>query len=320
MNSSLAQFWERFKNDHEQIEKIVSESNGPYAGLSLEALYSSPEDLSHVFRHPLITGTFVDLGCGSGFSALLYGTIFPDRSAIGVEIEEARLKRGFEYLRHHPEVKVTLIQGDLLSCALPVAETYFLYFPTGPVLDRILFELYKLNKEFKLLVIESHGDLIKRIELENWLTFTDEVPLNSLRHHPSARIYVRNFSERKESLEVFNHSYQDHYIVIQEKNETWLGRTLGMEWTSGDRFELLSPPRTIFWKDVKKLMLSMEECEEVYFEAIDLWNKGEITLTTADKIYRGFIRKIIISPSFKVEISSGEKVEWDKILKITPGT
>lgn len=319
MKSSLPPYWERFKTFHEEVEKHVQNREGSYQNLPFAALYSSLDDLLNLYNHPLIQGNFADLGCGSGLAPLLYGSIYPDRKSIGVEFELPRLNIGLSFKEDHHLNNVSLIHADLLSCDIPVADVYFLYFPTGPVLDRILASLYSSQKAFHLLVIESHGDLIPRLSLENWLDLKDEIPLISQRHYPKARIYERLFIERNAELLPFSHTFLPNYLLIADGDELWIGETMGMEWTSGKRFELKTPPRTVLWDNVKKLM-TMSEIEQKYHSALSLRRVGEVEITTSQRILRGIVRKILVHPTFRLEISTGEKVEWKEILTITQGS
>lgn len=314
MKSFLPQFWELFNS--EDSEAKVSERNGAYKGLPDEALYTSYEDLERIFSHHLCTGTFVDLGSGKGQSALLYGHLYPERKAIGIEFEGPRVKIGLNIAHKFSFSNVSLIHADLLSAEIPKADTYFLYFPTGEVLDRILEVLYQRSKFFHLIAIESHGDLLARLDLENWLTLKAEIPLSSKRHYASARIYERNFSIRATSLLPFNHSFKDNYLLISDHGEDWIGDSRGMEWTEGERFELKYPPRTIFWRNVKKLMVFDELSHEVK-KLVILRRQGTLTIRTCSREFNGLIRKIILSPTFVIEISTGEKVEWKDIVTIT---
>lgn len=319
MNSSLPRFWEHFKLPHESIEENVEGRDGSYQGVKEEALYTCREDYLAIFNHPLSEGTFVDLGCGAGEGCLLYGSLFPDRKAIGVEFEKARIEYGQEFRKQFKIDNVDLIEADLMSDRIPVGDTYFLYFPTGPVLDRILHILYHSQKKFRLIAIESHGDLIPRLELENWLTFKASVPLHSPRHHPLANIYEHNFEVRDSSLLPFDLSFKNNYLVIEENGESWIGNSRGLEWTSADRFELSIPPRTIFWKNVRSWS-DGEDFSSLQKLAIALRDEGELEIITLNQRIMGIIRKIIIGPTFSLEFSTGEKVEWKKILKIKKGT
>lgn len=318
MKYVLPPYWEHFDFDDQQAEDEVLDRHGSYKGLSLEALYTCDEDLLSFFNHPLVVGNFADLGCGVGKAALLYGALFPERKSIGIEFESSRLKRGETFLKSYPLQNVSLLNQDLLKCSIPMVETYFLYFPTGLVLDRILYELYQTNHSFRILAIESHGDLYKRLERENWLELVGTVPLKSLRHHSYGHIYERNFKKRLDDLIPFNQSFLKKFLLIEDQGEEWLGESYGMEWTDGDRFELQVPPRTLFWKNVKKMML-LSEIDPKYHTALALRNSLPCEIATLSKKFIGIIRKIIISPTFKLELSTGEKVEWDEILTIHQG-
>lgn len=318
MKSSLPLNWDHFKSSHQETEKNISGRPGSYKNLSAEALYTSYEDLKEIFKHPLIRGKFLDLGCGHGMAPLLYGHLYPDRESSGIEFEFERLVVGESFKLNHDLNNVNLIQADLLKTTIPQADTYFLYFPTGPVLDHILTELYHNKNSFCLVAIESHGDLFPRLDLENWLLVKDEITLKSPRHHPAARIYFNTPARRDQNLLPFTLSFQNHFLLLEDEKESWIGETYGMEWSGADRFELLTPPRTIFWKNVKKMMVHSDLDKRLQL-ITSLRSQGEVTVTTARAQYTGFIRKIVVSPTFRLEISSGQQVEWGEILTITQG-
>lgn len=312
MKSSSHPFWEHFKKTHDSIESGVGSQKGSYQGLPKEALSTDVEDLKTIFQSELVTGTFVDLGCGTGESVLSYGDLFPDRKAIGIDFEEARIAAA----RDFAPVNVQFIRADLLNCEIPEADTYFLYFPTGHVLDRVLTKLYEMKKEFHLVAIESHGDLLKRLELENWLKVVDEIPLTSKRHYPNAKIFKSLLVERSSELLPFTVSFQHKFLFISDE---WIGESFGMEWTEDDRFELETPPRTIHWRDVKKLMISEDFPYNVQ-KVLTLRREGELIFDLGERSLTGFIRKIILKPTFQLEISNGEKVEWTEIKTIRKGS
>lgn len=318
MKSSLPQVWARFKFDHTAIEARVDHKPGAYQGLSKEALYTSQEDFYRIFSHPLVKGSFVDLGCGTGESCLLYGTLFPDRKALGIEFQNERLVEGKKFVQDLELKNVTLLEGDLLHDRLPEGDHYFLYFPTGPVLDRILSELYERKAFFHLIVIESHGDLIPRLRKENWLKEEATIPLSSPRHHPEAIIFGPTFEIRNAELLPHLVSYQEKFLIIQDQDE-WIGESMGLEWVQEDLYNLSTPPRTIDWKTVKEV-LSFDEVPVRFQKAITLRRLGELTITTPDAVFHGFIRKITLNPTFRLEISSGEQVEWNKIVTIHQGS
>jgi hypothetical protein len=318
MNSSWPLSLEHFDRIHESVEKEVSHREGSYQGLRSEALYTSLDDLNNIFNHSTIQGTLVDLGCGNARACLLYASKFPDRKALGIEFENSRLVPARQYITDHSLTNITLIHGDLLLDSIPEGDTYFLYFPTGKVLDRILYELYQNRRSFRLVAIESHGDLIPRLEIENWLTLKDKIPLVSARHNPDAYIFERNSESRSETLRPFEMSFVEKYLLLKNQDETWIGETLGMGWSGGERFELMTPPRTIYWGDVLKVC-DFSEFDKKYRMAIEIRRMGEVMINTANAVYRGFIRKIIMEPTFHLELSGGPKVEWNEILNIQQG-
>lgn len=314
MNYSLPQVLDHFSFDHSLVEKNVSEGKENYKGLMLKALYTSREDFFKIFAHPMIQGTFVDLGCGVGEGCLLYGSLFPERKAIGVEFEKPRLEVGEGFRIKHQLSNVHLVNEDLLKAEIPAGDTYFMYFPTGIVLDRILKKLYESSRDFYLVAIESHGDFYNRLDLENWLEVVAQIPLSSSRHNSHARIYKRNHKKRSEGLLPFSLSFEKQFLVIEDSKESWVGETYGLEWVKENQFKLLTPPRSLSWDKVKKV-LSANEIQN-YSEMINLWPLGELRILTTKKTFYGLIRKIIIEPSCRLELSTGEKVEWNEITSI----
>lgn len=317
MKSFSLEHWEHFKKIFHAVEQDVSLQEGSYKGLSLDALYTSFEDLIHIFQNPLIKGTFVDLGCGIGITALIYASMFPDRKSFGVEFEQARVVEGEKIKNELGLTSVTLLHQNLLTSSLPIGDTYFLYFPTGMVLDRILNELYQGKNDFILIVIESHGDLFSRLDKENWLKIVDEIPLLGPRHNPRARIYKRLNIPRDSSLFLHDLSFIERILEIGS-DETWLGETLGLEWLKDDIFELKVPPRSIVQRDVKKVSNIEDFGPRIQF-ALRLRRKGVLIFELRGRRIEGHIRKIVIRPTFGLEISTGEKLEWDEITAICQG-
>lgn len=317
MKYSLLQLWELFKEAHSLAEESVSDREGSYRSLPLEALLTSPEDAEILFSHPSLSGTFVDLGCASGFLPLAYKLLHPEAEfSIGIEWENSRLSRARELLKEECFTGVKLLSADLRTCAIPDAAVYFLYFPTGPVLDRVLDELRQKSHHFKLLVIESHGDLLPRLAFESWLELVEEVELRGQRHYPFARVYRKLPDVAPLTFTPFLYSFRDHYLELEVGNERWLGDTLDLEWIGGDSFNLKHPPRTIQWSSVKKLMPRKELSEELSL-LVELRRRGEVGLWTREGFLSGALRKIILSPVFSLELSGGEKVEWQRVLSIS---
>lgn len=317
MSSLLQLFSEHFK-DLNEAEKRVKARDGSYKDLDLRALYTSVSDLKNIFSK--LSGSFCDLGCGTGMSSVLYGILFPSRESFGIEFEASRLNVGLDFVSMNRVQNVALTCEDLLHSDIPYADNFFLYFPTGHVLDRILSVLSE-RQNIRLIVIESHGDLIHRIEQENWLTLIEEIPLKVQRHYPMARVYKHNNCKRADDLWPFEITFKDQYLLIEENDETSIASSFGMEWIGGQKFNLVHPPRTVSMKDVRKIITSPSELQVKFLGlALEIRKKGTVKIQTRSSSFDGFIRKIIITPSFRVEISSGEKVEWSDIISITQGS
>jgi SAM-dependent methyltransferase len=313
----LPQPWEAFSKllllNHSQIEEQVSEEHGAYKGLPADALYTSLEDFYKIFQSPFVEGDFLDLGCGVGAGPLLYGFLFPQRHAFGLECQLSRLRIGQAIASQQNLSNVLLIQGDLLLASLPEAQTVFLYFPTGPVLDRILDELYQ-SKELKVVVaIESHGDLLPRLEFEPWLQLVSEIPLTSKRHYPFARIYQRVQATKADGP--FLWSFKDLVLYLNDGKSLWIGESYGMEWEINQSFNLKVPPRTVLSDAIQKV----GPVEGLSTEQKFLWELrkcGFVRILSSDHSFSGFLRKILLWPTFAVEISSGETIEWKSIQRI----
>lgn len=315
MKSFLPQDWASFKSffeiDHKSLEEKVGEFSGSYKGLDPRALYTTIDDFLEIFTSSNVQGRWIDLGAGMGQSAVLYGALFPDREAIAIEKSSERLSVGVRAKEHLSLQNVWLITDDLETCSIPDGDTYFLYFPTGPILDRILFEL-SLKSTFRLVIIESHGDLIPRLKKENWLIALGQINLSSPRHYPEALI----FEKQSEPQIVGPHSlsFKRKYLLIED-SRSWIGDSYGLEWLENESYQLLHPPRTIQWPQVKNVF-DLEELLDWVQLMVRLRPMGVLEIATHEKKYFSEIRKISINPSFEVEISSGEWVKWSDITQI----
>lgn len=323
MKSSSARPWEYFKTlfdfSYEEIEKDVKDYPDQYSGLNSAALYTCLEDLYQIMHHPALEGDWVDLGAGTGQSALLYASLFTERKAWALEISSARINAG-KILQNKLQIKnAYLKESNLLKDEIPEGGTYFLYFPTGMILDRVLNELYNKKKDFVLVAIESHGDLLGRLKLENWLGVVGEVPLKSSRHHPQALIFKTKWQKRSDQSKPFQISFLEKYLLISEGDHQWIGESQGLTHHGHDMFDLLTPPRTIKWTQVQRIC-DLEEINPDFHFALGLRRLGQLNITTKSGHNLSFIRKIIIRPGFSLEIVTGEKIEWADIQSIYWGT
>lgn len=309
-------FWENlFGFNHAFIEESVETKEGSYKDLNPEALYTSYEDLEEIFSHLPVQGTWVDLGAGVGQSALMYGLLYPERKAIAVEFVHSRVASGQNVAQKLHLKNVAFYERDLLRDEIPFGDIYFLYFPTGPVLDRILHVLRQRQKNFFVVAIESHGDLLERLRKEKWLIEKKQIPLKTLRHHNEALVFEAKDQKDSDELNPHAISFLENYLEIREGEKLWLGESYGLEWLKEDLYDLKFPPRSIQWSQVEKI-LSASELSPVLDFTAKLRRLGEVKIMSKNGLYQGSIRKIYFYPAFRLEISSGEQVEWEEIQTI----
>lgn len=312
--------WEKlFSFDHQQIEQKIQPRFYNYQGLQVEALYTSLIDLEMILTDEAVSGTFVDLGAGVGRTCLMYGLLHPDRVAIGIESEAPRLEAGLKLKQQLALDNVELIKADLLHCPIPEAETYFLYFPTGPVLDRVLSELRHCGRQIKLVAIESHGDLLARLAKEHWLNCIKTIPLKSPRHYPEALVFSGQGKLCLNHANPHELSFRNKYLLIQDAdNQEWVGESYGLEWEGKEQYHLLVPPRTVQWSQVKAVKSLTDFPPEIQ-QVLNLRRLGEMRINYLEQECNCHLRKIITSPSFKLEFSDGAQVEWGDIKSIHQG-
>ena len=300
-----------FDFDFFESEKLVSDKEGSYVGLSQEALLTSLEDYKAIFKEFPKALTYVELGSAYGLGPLLFTAMYPDSTSLGIEFESARFEQAMKMREKLRSSRTDFILSDLLHCDIPQADLYFLYFPTGPVLDRLLNVLGSLPHLFHLVVIESHGDLFPRLAKENWLSEVFEIPLHSLRHYPAAKVFTKN-AQKNASLHDF--SFKSFYFLIrQSEDHFWIGDSYGLEWLKAGAFNLKYPPCTIEERNIVQV-LKWEELDPLLRKLIRLRNQNEIFYSRQNPHTAGLIRKIFIRPEIKIELSTGQMVLLDEII------
>lgn len=311
-----------FKSELERLEQIsesfVEDEANRYKGLSLEALYTSFDDLIKIYQHPQVGGIWVDIGGGSGRSCLLYSFI-TKKPSINLEIDPARAEIGNQ-LANKFNLNSSSIVCDLLKDDIPLADTYFLYFPTGPVLDRVL-DVLAHRKDFTLVVIESHGDLIPRIKKEADYELIDKILLFTPRHDPYVHIY-RKVRCTKTQLGPHHLSFKDKLLVLEDQWGEWVANSFGLEWLADDRYQFIHPPRTIEWaKEFKRILEADSQDYDLIKNLCDIRKCGEVKILLKNgEELSGEIRKIRISFPLALEISTSELIEWSKVDKIIQGS
>jgi hypothetical protein len=287
-----------------EAEKKVSPRQGSYHQLDQEALLTKVEDLFRILQSFPESRDFVDLGSGHGIGPLVFSHLYPHKKSIGIEFDRARFEQSVLMKSLHQAFNTHFFCEDLLSCNIPISDLYFLYFPTGLVLDRLLKVLGDRDNFFQLIVIESHGDLIPRILREKWLQKSREIPLISSRHYPRAVVFNKIGFKEPSFHDV---SFLQLFLFIQDdENSVWVGDSFGMEWLQGDFFNLIFPPRTIHSSRVLK-KLCWDELDDPLKLMISLRQKGDCQFyTKSGHVVEGKIRKIFVSPELKIEMCSGK--------------
>lgn len=321
MDSLLIAAYQNFKAELQKLEleseRSVESCADRYKDLNPQALYTSFEDLENLCTHPLVTGVWLDLGGGSGRTSLVY-SFLTGKPSISLEIDTARNLVGKKCSQKY-NLPSTHINCDLLTEDIPFADTYFLYFPTGIVLDRILWQLSE-RVGFSLLVIESHGDLLERISREVGYEEVARIPLKTPRHNPEAFIFKKVAIGPAPLPHTL--SFCDKLLLIRDSQGEWIASSLGLEWLGEDRYQFLHPPRTISWNN--DFIRALEESESDYSlisNISDLRKRGEVRIALVNgQEYVALIRKIRITPSLGLEISSSELIEWSDISKISQGS
>lgn len=322
MDSSLIPIYQLFKDDIEQLEikgeRDVHNSPQRYKDLDLRALYTGFADLENIFQHPSVKGRWVDIGGGSGRSCLLYSFLYKNPS-VNLEIDPARAVIATTIAQKY-RLETRSLVFDLMTDPIPEGDTFFLYFPTGMVLDRVL-DVLSQRLNFTLVVIESHGDLIARIAKEEGYRLLGKIPLLTPRHDPFVYFYHK---EGLGSLELSPHkmSFREELIIIQDQQGEWVASSLGLEWLTGKRYQLLYPPRTICWEQDFLGILDPNRADFALLIFLnDLRKRGDVKFVLGNgKDLVGVIRKIRISPVLALEISTSELLEWSSIKKITQGS
>lgn len=309
-------FKQQLEEREKQSEQNVLSLEGRYKNLNLQALYTSFEDLESIFQSQYIKGTWLDLGGGSGRTCLLY-SFLTGRPSINVEIDSAR-SHITDLISSQYELPVENFCDDLLKCSLPVADVYFLYFPTGHILDRVL-DVLSVRLGFSLVVIESHGDLIARIEKEKGYVLVEKINLKSPRHYPYAHIYQKN-----ETVFDFNPhklSFRDEILIIRDALGEWVADSFGLQWEGGDSYQFLNPPRSILWTEDFAGILAKDDVHYSQILQLSKWRRqGELRFMLKNgEEKKGYIRKIRVSPTFALEISSGELIECESLKNILKG-
>ena len=309
----MKDFIEDLKINFDYLEQSVSSRAGSYFGLEQQALLTDFSDYFNIFSYFNNVTSYVEFGSAYGHGPLIFSHLYPSAKGIGIEFEDVRIKTAVTLKNTLKLNNCEFIHADLAIAKIPAADLYFLYFPTGPILDRILFELSQMTHKFHLIVVESHSDLIPRLEKETWLNEAFEIPLVSPRHYSQAKVYA---SGGLKLSSYFDFSFKEKYFMIRDSDHSiWIGDSLGLEWHSKDSLTLLNPPYTIHENQIHAVV-EFSSFNLPIQQLIKLRTVGEVKIESQQKRFQGFIRKIYIDPHLIIELSSGERIKYEDLSKI----
>ena len=309
-------------------------------GVTARALFSSYRDLAEVMvqLHQGGVRSWCDLGCGIGRSVFLWTWLFDDTRAVGIEVVGERLALA---RAHSLKDRTTWLEADFagVDFKLPAVEVYYVYLATGPRFDRLLTKIKKLPGRPQLVVVESHGDMKKRLQWESWwLTSTDlRFKLHSHRHDPWGSVYQKTgdslFFQLEEKFELqsgilpadlrkhpsplgylLSKSSQSSWeLVIEENQQKWTMDTLGLEWFDQQSLRGLNPPRQVSWDQCTIGLRLIPDDEYRVFS--QLRRSGSLLRVHCHKtkLDQVMIRKIFIQPEFVIEFSDGTRVPREQI-------
>lgn len=202
----LKSILEKLKIDLSLLENHLQKyPEETYAGLNLlpEALYTSEEDSENILNalHLKDGDRVLDIGCGIGSFLLTGARLFPQVKFIGIEMVQERLNIAQLCAQELNLTNVHFLSHDINDIDLPRADYYFFYLGTGKTYSKLMRTLLKESqaRDFKIIAIESHGDLLPDLHTRQWLEETQNIPLFTDRHSPNAVIF-RTLKNNYESM------------------------------------------------------------------------------------------------------------------------
>ena len=173
-----------FKINIKKVEKkVTGHEDSIYPGLDPRALLTSYIDYYQILSDIPVGEELVDLGAGYCRGTLL-SEFLKLQKCKSIEIVENRVRVAKKCLTEMGGDLDQIIQGDLENMAIPKAYGYFLYFPKGDSLYRLLRDLFEKSKMqiCYLYVCESHGDVIDYIEMFSSIKKIKEFKVSQPRH------------------------------------------------------------------------------------------------------------------------------------------
>jgi hypothetical protein len=236
--------WDFFIDEHigidfNKIEQAVPDHEGLYKGLKSEALQTSYLDYYQILQKIPSGSSFVDIGAGYNRASFVNHWCDFGHDCIGLEVVKERIVHAQSIGEKFGINSKHFVHFDLYgSHELPKADFYFIYMPTGVLLDQIFVKLSGHKHSFQLIVIESHGDLIPTMEhYSDWFKCEFKIPLSQKRHDPFIYFYQSRISMKNDYRPLEDFIYwvvgkrfnSDYELVIMDQD---IGAETPHYWTA----------------------------------------------------------------------------------------
>jgi SAM-dependent methyltransferase len=327
--------------DFDKTERNLQESAHNYRDSYIDdkikslALQTSYLDFIQIFTFLDLKPNehFIDIGAGYGRSSFLINMLFNKTRSTAIEHVRSRVQASKDAaIKYHIPLRSFQCEDILKSdYTLPIGEYYFLYLPIGNLLFKVLNDLKSKahTKSFKIIAIESHGELINRLEKEKWLSQGPcELESISPRHDNKVYIYEVNRNGLSTADSLLQKIERLHFlkesnfqILIRDKdinsNDSyiWSASSKELEFNLLNdkeiKLDLKYPQRSIKIKDI--VDIDNSTYPPFYFERENNLNIRIKTIQNSNLRIAGYVRKIITSPLLIIEFSSIGRVSHSDI-------
>lgn len=223
-----------------------------------------------------------DLGAGNCRIAIMAELFFPNIKVISIEPVFQRMHRAQEICHgSHHEFYPNYFEDIYSKLKF---DFVFLYFPNGNIFEGIFQKLKSINFNYSILCVESHGEMVNRLNFEkSWLQGSEVLKLIAPRH----REYIYEFKKveraetsiQKKFHELFHH--RGEYKVL-DKNGYWYASSTNMN-IYFDKPDTLSiefkfPPRTleICESNLNEILVCNDHEIQDQREFLEYRNKGKV--------------------------------------------
>lgn len=299
------------------IKKTESslKSNDPfeYVGLNGHALQTSYLDYFQIFNFIGNNATLVDVGAGYCRGSLLAKHL--GYSCISIEVVNERTEKALTIIDDKTKIYTNDITDQKFK--IPIGDYYFLYLPQGKVLYQTLKKIKEVakNKTVKLIVIESHGDVLDYLIYQNeWLkNISCSLKTSTPRHNNN--IYVFEVLSNSEISVIQKHwdwnLDEDLEFVIEHDKSFWTADTYdSVIWARENQLHLetFNPKRIITINSIK-------ETRRISKQPIN-YQKLRMARNNKFNTIHGHIIKIYDNSEKKVEWLNAKFTSWDEAIQL----